>query len=108
MACGVVVAWRVIFCMSGGYVNRVPPKGSTRFGEVAGGQGVGRQGVARESAGVSAGELAGVSPGVSAGVSAGEQSRVVAGRGQDSGAGSLQSKEMFLSLCDYGKRFYRD
>ena len=44
MACGVVVAWRVIFCMSGGYVNRVPPKGSTRFGEVAGGQGVGRQG----------------------------------------------------------------
>ena len=98
--------------MSGGYVNCVPPKGSTRFGEVAGGQGVGRQGVARESAGVSAGELAGVSPGVSpgvsAGVSAGEQSRVVAGRGQDSGAGSLQSKEMFLSLCDYGKRFYRD
>ena len=62
------------------------------------------RGVARESAGVSAGELAGVS----AGVSAGEQSRVVAGRGQDSGAGSLQSKEMFLSLCDYGKRFYRD
>ena len=24
------------------------------------------------------------------------------------GAGSLQSKEIFLSLCDYGKRFYRD
>ena len=24
------------------------------------------------------------------------------------GAGSLQSKEMFLSLYDYGKRFYRD
>ena len=24
------------------------------------------------------------------------------------GVGSLQSKEMFLSLCDYGKRFYRD
>ena len=42
------------------------------------------------------------------GVSTGEQSWVVAGRGQDSGAGSLQSKEMFLSLCNYGKRFYRD
>ena len=24
------------------------------------------------------------------------------------GVGSLQSKEMFLSLCNYGKRFYRD
>ena len=30
--------------MLGGYVNRVPPKGSTRFGEVAGAQGVRCQG----------------------------------------------------------------
>ena len=30
--------------MLGGYVNRVPPMGSTRSGEVAGAQGVRRQG----------------------------------------------------------------
>ena len=30
------VSWRVTNCVLGSYVNRVPPKGSTRFAEVAG------------------------------------------------------------------------
>ena len=43
------VSWRVTNCVLGSYVNRVPPKGSTRFAEVAGVQGVARQGVVHKT-----------------------------------------------------------
>ena len=43
------VSWRVTNCVLGSYVNRVPPKGSTRFVEVIGVQGVARQGVVHKT-----------------------------------------------------------
>ena len=37
------VVWRIVFCVLSDYVNRVPPKGSTRYGEVLCSQGGMRQ-----------------------------------------------------------------
>ena len=43
------LGWRVTNCVLGSYVNCVPPKGSTRFVEVIGVQGVARQGVVHKT-----------------------------------------------------------